>query len=81
VYQQIDKPLIPVTAISRLAGQTFAFVAESDGKQTVARQKPVQLGEIIGNNYVILEGIKPGEQIITSGVQMLADGMPVTPQS
>jgi RND family efflux transporter MFP subunit len=81
VYQKIDKPLIPVTAISRQAGQTFAFVAESDGKQTVAKQKPVQLGDIVGNNYVILEGIKPGEQIITSGVQMLADGMPVTPQS
>jgi RND family efflux transporter MFP subunit len=81
VYQQIDKPLIPVTAVSRLAGQTFAFVAESDGKQTVAKQKPVQLGEIIGNNYVILDGIKPGELIITSGVQMLADGMPVAPQS
>ncbi len=81
VYQQIDKPLIPVTAVSRMAGQTFAFVAESNGKQTVAKQKPVQLGEIVGNNYVILEGIKPGEQIITSGVQMLADGMPVAPQS
>src|SRR3954451_14180400 len=75
VYQQIDKPLIPITAVSRLAGQTFAFVAEGDGKQTVAKQKPVRLGEIIGNNYVILQGIKPGEQIITSGVQMLADGM------
>jgi RND family efflux transporter MFP subunit len=81
VYQQIDKPLIPVTAVSRLAGQTFAFVAESNGKQTVARQKPVQLGEIVGNNYVVLDGIKPGEQIITSGVQMLVDGMPVAPQS
>jgi multidrug efflux pump subunit AcrA (membrane-fusion protein) len=73
--------MIPVTAVSRMAGQTFAFVAESNGKQTVAKQKPVQLGEIVGNNYVILDGIKPGEQIITSGVQMLADGMPVAPQS
>lgn len=81
VYQQIDKPVIPVTAVSRMAGQTFAFVAESNGKQTVAKQKPVQLGEIVGNDYVILDGIKPGEQIITSGVQMLADGMPVAPQS
>jgi RND family efflux transporter MFP subunit len=81
IYQRIDKPLIPVTAVSRLAGETFAFVAESNGKQTVAKQKPVQLGEIVGNNYVILNGIKPGEQIITSGVQMLADGMPVVPQS
>lgn len=81
IYQQIDKPMIPVTAVSRLAGQTFAFVAESDGTHTVARQKVIRLGEIVGNNYVILDGIKPGEQIITSGVQMLADGMPVTPQS
>jgi RND family efflux transporter MFP subunit len=81
IYQQIDKPLIPVTAISRLAGQTFAFIAESDGKKTVAKQKPVQLGEIMGNNYVVLDGIKPGDQIITSGVQMLVDGMPVAPQS
>jgi RND family efflux transporter MFP subunit len=81
IYQQIDKPLIPVTAVSRMAGQTFAFVAESNGKQTVAKQKPVRLGEIVGNSYVILDGINPGEQIITSGVQMLADGMPVAPQS
>lgn len=81
VYQQIDKPMIPVTAVSRMAGQTFAFVAESNGNQTVAKQRPVQLGEIVGNDYVILDGIKPGEQIITSGVQMLADGMPVAPQS
>jgi hypothetical protein len=70
-----------ISAVSRLAGQTFAFVAESDGKHTVARQKAIRLGEIVGNNYVILDGIKPGEQIITSGVLMLTDGMPVTPQS
>ena len=81
IYQQIDKPLVPVTAVSRMAGQTFAFVAESDGEQTVAKQRPVELGDIVGNNYVVLDGIKPGDRIITSGVQMLADGMPVLPQS
>ncbi len=44
----------------------------------VARQKAVQLGEIVGNEYVVLDGIKPGDRVITSGVQMLADGVPVT---
>ncbi len=81
VYSRIDKPVMPVTAVSRLAGQTFAFVAESSGGKTVAKQKPVQLGDIVGNNYVILDGIKPGEQIIVTGVQVLADGMPVAPES
>jgi len=35
----------------------------------------------VGNNYVVLDGIKPGERVITSGVQMLVDGMPVIPQT
>lgn len=81
VYQQLQKPLIPVTAVSRLGGATFAFVAESDNGKLVARQKPVQLGDVQGNDYVILNGINPGEQIIVTGVQMLQDGMPVQTQS
>jgi cell shape-determining protein MreC len=36
---------------------------------------------VVGNNYVVLDGIKPGDKIITSGVQMLVDGMPVAPES
>jgi hypothetical protein len=30
---------------------------------------------------VVLDGIKPGEKIITTGVQVLADGMPVNPST
>ncbi len=37
----------------------------------------IEVGDLVGNNYVVLEGIKPGDKIIVSGVQMLADGMPV----
>ena len=28
-------------------------------------------------DYVVLDGIKPGDKVITTGVQMLADGVPV----
>lgn len=80
IWSESEKPLVPVTAIARLSGQTFAYVAESDGKQTVARQRTVRLGEVVGNNYVVLEGIKAGDQVITTGVQMLADGVPVAPE-
>ncbi len=73
---------IPVLAVSRLSGQSFAFVAEPDNKGGyVAKQRQLRLGEMIGNDYVVLEGIKPGEKIITGNTQMLGDGTPVQPQS
>jgi RND family efflux transporter MFP subunit len=68
---------IPVTAVNRINGQYFAFVAESTGQMTVAKQKAVQLGEIIGNEYVLQGGLKPGEKLIVSGLQKIGDGAPV----
>src|SRR5262249_25043322 len=73
-------PVIPVTAVSRLTGQAFGFVAEQEKDATVARQKPLRLGAIFGNDYLVLEGIKPGDKVIVSGTQRLRDGAPVTPE-
>jgi RND family efflux transporter MFP subunit len=75
-----NKPLVPVLAVSRIGGQFFAFVVENENGKSVARQKPLQLGEIVGNDYVVLGGIKPGDRIIVSGTQFLVDGAPVAPQ-
>ena len=68
---------VPVVAVSRVSGQFFAFVAETGDGKTVAHQRPLELGEIVGNDYVVLSGLKPGEQVITAGTQDLADGVPV----
>jgi RND family efflux transporter MFP subunit len=81
LWSEASRPTIPVTAVARVTGQTFAFIADESQKPAVARQKPVKLGDVVGNNYVVLDGIKPGEKIITTGVQVLADGMPVNPSS
>ncbi len=43
-------------------------------------QRPLQLGEIVGNNYSVISGLNPGEQVVVSGGQNLADGMPVVIQ-
>jgi RND family efflux transporter MFP subunit len=68
---------IPVVAVSRVSGQFFAFVAvQKDGKD-VARQLPLTLGEISGNDYTVVSGLKPGDQLVVSGGQNLADGMPI----
>ena len=71
---------IPVIAVQRISGQFFVFVAEQDGGKLVARQRPLQLGEITGNDYVVLSGLKSGEKVIVAGGQNLADGAPVAIQ-
>jgi RND family efflux transporter MFP subunit len=81
LFHEMDKPTIPMTAVARMAGQTFAFVVASDGGKTVARQRTVKLGDVVGNDYVVLDGIQAGDKVIVSGVQMLADGAPVVPGS
>lgn len=69
---------VPLVAVTRINAQYFVFVAEpGEGGQTVARQRPVQLGSLVGNDYVVLGGLKEGQQLIVSGVQKLGDGVPV----
>jgi len=68
---------VPVIAVSRVSGQWFAFVAEQQDGKTVAHQRPLQLGEINGNDYTVLSGLNAGDQVIVSGVQNLTDGVPV----
>jgi RND family efflux transporter MFP subunit len=71
---------IPFLNVTRINGQYFAFVTENTGKGTVARQKLVRIGENVGNDVEVLEGIKPGDHLIVSGTQFLQDGAPVSEQ-
>jgi len=71
---------IPLTSVTRINGQWFAFVAEpgEGGKGLVARQRAVQLGPVVGNNYTVVSGVKAGERLITGGIQKIREGAPVT---
>ena len=68
---------VPVVSALRINGQYFVFVAEGGERGTVARQRPVTLGSVIGNDSVVLSGLKPGDQLIVSGIQKIGDGAPV----
>ncbi len=101
--------LVPTVAVTRVAGQTFVYVAEqaepaanpanaagdaaadtaaapapADGQppasqpQQIARQRPVTLGTIQGNQYQVISGVKAGEDIVVSGILNLSDGIPIT---
>ena len=80
VWGSREGTVIPVLAVTRINGQFFAFLAVKDGKATVARQKVLKVGDTIGNDYAVLDGLKPGDHVILSGLQFLQDGAPVAEQ-
>ncbi|HEY9644708.1 MAG TPA: efflux RND transporter periplasmic adaptor subunit [Coleofasciculaceae cyanobacterium] len=71
---------VPTTAIARLGGETFVFVAEPSGTGFVARQRLVELGGIEDNEYQVLSGLKPGEKVIVSNLFALREGMAIASQ-
>jgi len=71
---------VPVIAVARIGGQFFAFVAEDGEGGPVARQKGLRLGPIVGNDYILLDGLSPGDRLIVSGIQKVRDGAAIDPQ-
>ena len=39
------------------------------------------MGEPVGEDLLILEGLKPGERIVTQGFQKVREGAPVQPKT
>jgi RND family efflux transporter MFP subunit len=80
IWSKHDGPVVPVLSVSRINGRFFAFVAVKEAAGTFARQKGLTVGDTVGNDYVVLDGLKPGDHLIVSGTQFLQDGMPVMEQ-
>lgn len=78
-WSQRQGTQVPTSAVTHLGSESFVFVAESGPEGTVARQRSVHLGEIEDNQYQVTEGLQPGEAVITTGVLMLRDGVPISP--
>lgn len=80
VWGERQAPRVPVLSVITLGGQHFVFVAQTENGKIVARQKMLHVGEMIGNDYVVLDGINAGDKVIVSGTQFLTDGAAVMPQ-
>lgn len=65
---------IPERALLELQGQSFVWVVDADQKVS---QRPVRLGDTVGSEVAVLEGLKPGERIILEGVHKVHDGVRV----
>jgi RND family efflux transporter MFP subunit len=80
VWRSAPGLTIPVAAVSRVNGQYFCYLAVPAGDGLVARQHPIQVGEMRGNDYVVTGGLKAGDRLIVSGIQKIGDGAPVRPE-
>lgn len=68
--------VVPVNVVQDVNQQKVVYVAEMDGKQSVARKKVVTV-DAVYDNLAQVKGLKAGDKIITSGYQGLNDGQPV----
>ncbi|QLH43276.1 MAG: efflux RND transporter periplasmic adaptor subunit [Coxiellaceae bacterium] len=66
--------LVPTQAIQ--AGQQGSFIYVL-GPENKAVYRPVTLGPVIDDNTVVIQGVKLGEQVITTGQFNLAEGVVV----
>jgi membrane fusion protein (multidrug efflux system) len=69
--------LVPQRAVSELQGGYQVAVVGSDDKVSI---RTVQAGDRVGNQWVIAEGLKPGERVVAEGIQKVRPGMQVSPK-
>ena len=69
--------VIPLTAVMRISGQHFVYVAEPAQNGLVAKLRAITVGTVVGQNYVVQGGVKEGDRVVVSGTQKIGDGMPI----
>lgn len=80
IWRNAPGLMVPITAVMRISGKHFCYVADPKDGGLVARQQPIEVGEVIGNEYVVRSGLKPSDRVVTSGIQKIGNGAPIKPE-
>ncbi|MBV9929200.1 MAG: efflux RND transporter periplasmic adaptor subunit [Acidobacteria bacterium] len=75
-----SQPVVPLNAVMKGKGgaEGYAvFVVAEEGGRQVARLREVKLGEAYGNTVAVIDGVKQGERVITTGGTIVTDGAEV----
>ncbi|MEN5231056.1 efflux RND transporter periplasmic adaptor subunit [Brevundimonas naejangsanensis] len=67
-------PRVPQQAVVRAGAQATVMVLAADGK---AVSRPVELGDVVDGDYVVLAGLKAGERVIVEGQDRVQPDQPV----
>lgn len=70
-----DALLVPQRAVQELQGKTSVWVVDAETK---AQPRDVKMGARIGAEWIVQEGLKPGERVVIEGMQKLKPGATVT---
>src|SRR6202161_1273064 len=74
---QHDALLVPQRAVSELQGSYQVAAVDDKNKVSI---RTVQVGDRVGSQWVVADGLKPGERVIAEGVQKVRQGMQVNPK-
>jgi RND family efflux transporter MFP subunit len=77
VRVQKDALLIPQRAVSELQGGYQVAVVDGENKVSV---RTVKVGDRVGTQWIIADGLKRGERVVVEGAQRLRPGMQVNPK-
>ncbi len=77
VRLQQDALLVPQRAVSELQGSYQIAIVDDKNKVSI---RAVKVGDRVGSQWIIADGIKPGERVIAEGVQKVRPGMQVNPK-
>jgi membrane fusion protein (multidrug efflux system) len=70
--------LVPQTAVIQTEKTFLVFTLDKDNK---AAARPVQVGDWVGSDWMILSGLKPGDRVILDNLLKLRPGATVSPQA
>jgi RND family efflux transporter MFP subunit len=77
VYDEVPNALlVPQRAVTELLGKRFVTVVGPDNK---AEQRPVTMGDRVGEMWIVKSGLKPGERVVVDGTQKAQQGATVAP--
>jgi multidrug efflux pump subunit AcrA (membrane-fusion protein) len=68
--------LVPQQAVTRSSQADTVLVVGADGKPA---PRPVKIAGAQGEQWIVVEGLKSGEQVIVEGFQKMRPGAPVKP--
>ncbi|WP_233621901.1 efflux RND transporter periplasmic adaptor subunit [Flavobacterium agrisoli] len=75
--QHDDAILIPQSATVEMQDKVFVFTVSKDNKVT---KTPINIIGKSGTNYLIKDGVQPGDQIVLSGIDKLQEGQKIQPE-
>jgi RND family efflux transporter MFP subunit len=71
------QPVVPLSAVMKAGSNPdgyAVFVVTGQGGLQIARLRDVKLGQSYGNTVAVIEGLKQGDRVITTGGTMVIDG-------